>query len=232
MIIPSFRTTAPVRLVQRVGCILCIVGLVSTAVAQEEDWCWVSSDSGNIGHCGIVDAPMWTYYTARFAIPPPAAAGGKCVYHWEVYRKFDDSNGELTITSPPWVLDVSNRTSLLANNDDRYTLADPNCTDSCEVIVRSAAYFNTTEPTSSTIQHRFHSYYVRDDGKEEEHEDSWSFPTLTDEQRDNLPSWTLTVTEDSCTYTSSGRDMRAGGGVVLLAAAVVIGLMVVAVPTT
>jgi hypothetical protein len=210
---------------------LCLLRLLPATSTAAEDVCLVSPDSVSIGHCGVVNDTVLSYYTARFSIPP---AGGKCVYDWEIWEEVE--TGFFTYTSSPRVLDASN----LTQPTDTLMLVDPICTDSCEVIVHSDLYFTEIEPISHTIQHRFHAYYIRD-GEElrqfSSFDDDWPFPPLSEDERDELPSWTLTVTEDSCTYTkesnsgtnepNSGR-VRTFSGVL----AAVICLIVVALQTT
>jgi hypothetical protein len=220
MIIPSPRSAAPARLVL-VGCVLCLLRLLPATSTTAEEVCLVSPDSVRIGHCGVVNDTTSSYFTARFTIPP---AGGKCVYDWEIWEETEF--GYFTSTSSPWVLDASN----LTQPTDPFTLVDPNCTDSCEVIVHSPLGFTNIEPVSHTIQHRFHAYYIRD-GEElrpfSSFDNDWPFPPLSEDERDKLPSWTLTVTEDSCTYMSNSGRVHASG---VLAA--VICLIVVALQTT
>jgi hypothetical protein len=225
MIIPSLRNGAPARLVV-LGCALSLLRLLPATSIAAEEVCSVSPDSVSIGPCGFLNDTTWSYYMARFSIPP---AGGKCVYAWEVWGK--DGNGNSDWWVIEWDLDATN----LTQADEFLTPVDPNCTDSCEVIVRSSfGYVNV--PVSKTIQHRFNAYYVRDGVEAPPTDNDWPFPQLSDDKRDELPSWSLTVTEDSCIYTkksnsdtkesNSGR-VRASG---VLAAAIC--LIVVALQST
>jgi hypothetical protein len=198
MIIPSPQSAALARLVL-VGCVLCLLRLLPATSTAAEEVCLVSADSVSIGNCGVVNDTALSYYTARFSIPP---AGGKCVYDWEVWE--DTEFGIFIFTSSSRVLDASNLTKAAT---EFLTLVDPNCTDSCEVILRSAIGFAKGRPVSNTIQHRFHAYYIRDgEDLPSYFDDGWPFPPLSEDERDELPSWTLTVTEDSCTYTKESNS--------------------------
>jgi hypothetical protein len=173
------------------GCALCLLRLLPATSIVAEEVCSVSPDSVSIGRCGLLNDTTWSYYTARFSIP---LAGGKCVYAWEVWGKAGNGNSFSWVME--WDLDASN----LTQADEFLTPVDPNCTDSCEVIVRSSFDYANV-PVSYTIQHRFNAYYVRDGEEAPPTDDDWPFRSLSDDERDELPSWSLTVTEDSCTYT-------------------------------
>jgi hypothetical protein len=190
MIIPSPRCAVPARLVL-LGCALCLLRLLPTTSIAAEDACSVSPDSGSIGHCGILNDTTLSFYTAHVIIPP---AGD-----WEIWGKA--GNGYYT-SSHSWVLDASN----LTQATEFLIPVDPNCTDSCEVIVRSSFGLTNDEPVSYTVQHRFHAYYVRDGEEAPPTDDDGPFSQLSEDEREELPSWTLTVTEDSCTYAKESNS--------------------------
>jgi hypothetical protein len=227
MIIPSPRSATPARLVL-LGCVLCLLRLLPATSIAAEEVCSVSPDSVSIGHCGILNDTTWSYYTARVSIPPD---GGECLYAWEVWRKARDGSYSES-WSIQWVKDASNPTQA----SEFMTPVDPNCTDSCEVIVQSPFRFEGDEPKSFTVQHRFNAYFDRDGEETPPTDDDWPFRSLSDDERVGLPSWSLTVTEDSCTYTkgvynytkeSNSGGVRASG---VLAAAIC--LIVVALQST
>jgi hypothetical protein len=149
-----------------------------------------------------------TYFTARFGIPnnknkngngTTTAAGDSgavprvkyCLYGWQV---IENEPGSL-----PGV------TSYLYSklNSSELTASDPNCTNDCSAVVSSQMGMIFTEPTTSTIRHRFYTLVVLE-GEEEDDAatitDNWNpFPMNPSE---NLPpkSGTLRVTADGCTY--------------------------------
>jgi hypothetical protein len=197
MIIP-LRNTVLAQLLVLMGYLLL---LISFSTATEEDVSLSTSCSVSADSVQCQSNTSFPFLTARFGIPHDE---GKCWYTWAI--SYATASGEESGGRSDVIIFYALDKSNLTLADDTLTLVDPNCTDSfCEAIVRSVG-FSLVAPASWTIHHRFRSYFVPE-GEEDEPPDFWSDPFPSEDERGELPSGTLTVTDDGCTYRGhSGVD--------------------------
>jgi hypothetical protein len=161
-----------------------------------------------MGECGLdsnaTEEPTnATYFTARFGIPTTnnkkngngtsttTAGGGPrvkyCLYGWQVIENAQDGFTTSFIY-----------TTL---NSSELTASDPNCTDDCSAVVSSHGGHIKTEPSISTIRHRFYMLQILE-GQEEDEAATRDWNPFPNHPGENQPPkyGTLQVTADGCTF--------------------------------
>jgi hypothetical protein len=158
-----------------------------------------------MGECGLdsnatAEPTNATYFTARFGIPTnnkknsngtsTTAAGGEprvkyCLYGWQVIENEEGFTSFIYTTL----------------NSSELAASDPNCTDNCSAVVSSHGGNIYTEPSISTIRHRFYMLRILE-GQEEDEAATRDWNPFPKNPGENQPPkyGTLQVTADGCTF--------------------------------
>jgi hypothetical protein len=171
--------------------------------------CFAEPIGIGMGECGLDSSNVTeeptnaTYFTARFGIPTnnkkngngttsTTAAGGEprvkyCLYGWQVIENAPEGGFTSFIY-----------TTL---NSSELTASDPNCTDNCSAVVSSHGGNIYTEPSISTIRHRFYMLRILE-GQEEDEAATIDWHPFPKNPGENQPPkyGTLQVTADGCTF--------------------------------